>query len=114
MIIVSNKHYFKKETGDNVIYIGRPTPLGNPFSHRAGTLAKFVTKSVDEAIAKYEQWLVDKIESEDKDVLRELHKIVDASKNDKRTVLLCWCYPKPCHANIVKKIIEERYIGEAK
>jgi hypothetical protein len=56
MINVVNKKTFK----GGGVYIGRPSPLGNPYTHIADrrTLAQNVVKTRDEAVAKYAEWLV--------------------------------------------------------
>ena len=41
------------------IFIGRPGPWGNPFSHKVGTLAKYKVKSKKEAIEKYRAWILE-------------------------------------------------------
>lgn len=38
------------------VYIGRPSKWGNPFSHKAGTLAQYRVASREEAIARYREW----------------------------------------------------------
>lgn len=48
-----------KQTPKDAVYVGRPTKWGNPFTHLPnGTLAKFVVKDRDEAVDRYEAWLL--------------------------------------------------------
>ena len=56
-IKVHNKYKFK---GDGV-YIGRPSCLGNPFSHLENTKASFKVKDREEAVALYEVWLKEQL-----------------------------------------------------
>lgn len=77
------------------IYIGRPSPFGNPYSHRKGTLAKYKVRSRKEAIEKYERYLLSSPELMEK--LNEL----------KHKRLGCWCHPKPCHGDILKKYVDK-------
>lgn len=50
MIEVKNKRTFTS----GGVYIGRPTILGNPFSHIAkGTLAKYVVASREQSVESY-------------------------------------------------------------
>jgi hypothetical protein len=37
------------------VYIGRPGPWGNPFTHKEGTIARFRVNSIEEAMAKYRE-----------------------------------------------------------
>ena len=81
-----------------VVYVGRPTKWGNPFS-----ISKY---GRDRALELYEGWL--RAELKDRpDLLDELK-----GKN-----LACWCppvdengNPVPCHADIIIKIMKERGI----
>ena len=82
----------KKEKYD--VYIGRPSPFGNPFTHLAGgTLAQFRVASREEAIARYEAWLIGQ---------PELVARVKAELRGK--VLGCWCSPKSCHGDVLARI----------
>lgn len=84
----------KKEPYD--VYIGRPSPYGNPFSHKADTLARFRVATRDEAVIKYEAWV------------RSQPELVARIKRELRgKVLGCWCHPKRCHGDILAKIAEE-------
>ena len=77
----------KKEKFD--IYIGRPSKWGNPF-----TIGK--DGSREEVIVKYEAWIRNNPE-----LLKDLHEL-----NSK--TLACWCSPKPCHGDILIKLIKEQ------
>lgn len=70
------------------VYIGRPSPLGNPF---------VIGKDGDRTavIEKYRQWLWERIKANDEAVLAALRALNDDS------VLVCWCAPLPCHGDIV-------------
>lgn len=84
----------KKEKYD--VYIGRPSKFGNPFSHLEGTLAKFKVDTRMEAIDKYKEWLLEKPE------------LIAAAKQElKGKILGCFCYPLPCHGDILLKIANE-------
>jgi len=83
---VLNKKFDVLEGG---VYVGRPTPFGNPFEiGRDGTRA--------EVIKKYEEWITTNIGLRNK-----------AKKELKGKSLICWCAPLPCHADILLKIANE-------
>lgn len=42
-------------------YIGRPSSLGNPYSHVSGTLAKFKVSSREESIERYREHFAQKV-----------------------------------------------------
>ena len=80
----------KKEEFD--VYIGRGSKWGNPFSHKEGTLAEHVVGSREEAIAKYEEYLLSNQE------------LVYSLPELKGKVLGCWCKPKACHGDVLLRM----------
>ena len=116
-IDVVNKHYHKPT--DNDIYVGRPTILGNPYSHLdKGTLAEFKCETREEAIDGYATWFCQKILAKDEKIISFLRDIKRKSLSGDVN-LVCWCkHPKiekACHADIIKKWLEsdlyDKYIG---
>jgi hypothetical protein len=88
-------------------YVGRRmrgrqgSPLGNPFK----------VKSDDErdaAIAQYETWLREKIAAGDREVIGELENLAKRFRQDEWLMLLCWCSPKRCHAEVIATELKER------
>lgn len=88
-----------KRTSDSFVYIGRPSPLGNPFK-----LEKGMKKG--STLQKYEAWLRNKISNKDPEVCKELNRLYKLAKKGSLN-LGCWCSPSPCHGDIIKKILEE-------
>ena len=80
----------KKEKFD--VYIGRPSPWGNPYSHLPGTLARYKVGSRQEAIECYEKWLNNQPE-----LMARLPEL-------QGKVLGCWCHPKACHGDILLRL----------
>lgn len=80
------------------VYIGRPGPWGNPYSHKSGTLAQFKVSSIDEALYRYREWLLSQPE------------LVERAKRELNgKVLGCWCkHPKhpesPCHGDVLVEV----------
>lgn len=107
MIIVKNKHKSKKESND--IYIGRGSILGNPYTHfdLDKTKAEFQCKSREESISSYEKYIISKIESKDPEICKELNRIYFLALYQDVN-LVCFCKPKSCHGDIIKKIIEKK------
>lgn len=71
------------------VYVGRPSPWGNPFpmvleAQRAAVLIQ------------YEAWLLER-----PDLIAKIRREL-AGKH-----LVCWCSPKPCHADILLRIANE-------
>jgi hypothetical protein len=78
------------------VYVGRPTKWGNPFSHKAGTRAKYRVQTRQQAIDAFIQWLN---EDEQGWGLCEAARVELRGKD-----LVCWCAPLPCHADILLEI----------
>ena len=85
---VYNKHH--KDAPADAVYVGRPSVWGNPFS---------ITESQtrDEAVELYKRWIYAGDGRQDwlrTRIQREL----------KGKDLVCWCFPKRCHAEILLEI----------
>ena len=78
------------------IYVGRPSPWGNPFSHKTGTLAQFQVATRDEAVDRYEAWL----RAQPALMARARQEL--AGKD-----LVCWCAPARCHAQVLIQVANE-------
>jgi hypothetical protein len=90
MITVANKG----ATGE---YIGRPSPLGNPYViGRDGTR--------DEVITKYRDWLWHNLTDSDA-VIGEMNRLADIYESDNDLVLVCWCAPEACHGDVLAQAI---------
>lgn len=74
------------------VYIGRPSPWGNPFSHEFGTLAEYKVRTREEAVEAYEQWIL-----KQPALLARLPEL-------KGKTLGCWCVPALCHGHVLQKL----------
>lgn len=82
------------------VYVGRPSPLGNPF--------KPTKRGIGETLEKYEEWLKLQIERmlpayNELERIRRLSAEADVN-------LVCWCAPSPCHADVIKRCIDEEWM----
>ena len=75
------------------VYIGRPGPWGNPYSHEGNTQAKYKVKSRQEAVEKYEEYIL-----QQPDLMSRLSEL-------EGRVLGCWCVPALCHGHVLIKLI---------
>lgn len=97
-IIIVNKHHGK--SGE---YIGRGSPLGNPF-----VIGK--DGSREQVIAKYRVWLNEQIMRKNPVVLDELNRLGNKAIDENGLALQCFCYPKPCHGEVIKeKLVQAMY-----
>ena len=89
--------HHRKEPFD--VFIARPSIWGNPYSRHRASDDEFRVETRAEAIEKYEayvrgsEWL-----------LRHLPEL-----RGKR--LGCWCAPKPCHGDVLVKLLAEVEAG---
>lgn len=104
--IVNFHHYGRDkakltaEFGDDWMYVGRQnpqlqlerSPLANPFSSSEPANASLSANP----IADYKRWLWGRIKVRDTAVIQALERI------GPETALVCWCAPKPCHAQIIE------------
>lgn len=95
--------HFRKEKCD--VYVGRPSIFGNPYSHinDRKTDALYIVSSVDEAISKYKEYILNQ-----PSLLAKLPGL-------KGKILGCWCgkadkwYPGIkmfCHAQVLQQLIK--------
>ena len=86
---IYNKHHGNVPA--SAVYVGRPTKWGNPF-----TIGRHGER--DEVISLFEQWVMLPEQAH----LREAAKIELRGKD-----LVCFCAPKPCHADVWMRIANE-------
>ena len=97
MTEVVNIYKIDKER-DDVVYIGRGSKWGNPYSHREGTKATFKVETRDESINEYRKFLWKQIK--DGNILIEDLLALDGKR------LACFCKPNSCHGDIILAAIE--------
>lgn len=97
-ILIKNKSNYKGEG----VYVGRPSTLGNPFR-----ITKTQTREM--AVDRYAIWLIDAIKFEDPVILYELEHLFAPLLRNEPTILICWCSPKLCHADVLKRVLLNKY-----
>jgi len=107
MIEIVNK---KTDDDDDAVYVGRGSPLGNPYSHLPGTTAPLRVETREEAIAKYRVWL--DVQIRQRGFASILFcELVKFYKDFGTLKLACWCTPKACHAEIIAEMVK-KYAGQ--
>ena len=94
--VVSKKSHFPVK-GEIDVYIGRPSPLGNPYP---------VTNGRDKCIAQYQSWFDTQILTKGK-ARNEIIQIYRLVKAGHKVNLVCWCAPQACHGDVIKSFLEE-------
>jgi Domain of unknown function (DUF4326) len=92
----------KKQVGDRGEYVGRPSPLGNPF--------KLEGEADREAVSeRFEVWLRQQIEIKDRHVCSELNRLYRLARDRSELDLVCWCAPRRCHADVIRLVLLEAF-----
>jgi hypothetical protein len=105
MIYIVNRSNFKRDSGDDVVYVGRPSLLGNPFKIDA-----FKGMTREKVIRIYKGYFYRMLLTDDgfrREVLTILHKA-----RAHHVYLVCWCAPLPCHADVIKEYVDTILEGE--
>jgi ribA/ribD-fused uncharacterized protein len=105
MIKIKNKHKDPAEPSD--IYIGRGSPLGNPWSHMDGTKAKYKVKTREEAVGKYRIWFKEQIRSGNPQVCNAFNEIFIRYLKKEDFGLMCYCQPLLCHGHVLIEEVEK-------
>ena len=79
--------------------VDRSSPLGNPYYMQ-------FEEQRNEVCDKYERWFYKQIETSIA-FMCELSVLQTVYKQYGKLRLFCWCSPKRCHAETIKKYIEE-------
>lgn len=98
---VVNKHH-GQWPNRRYVYIGRPSPLGNP--HKMG---RDMTREA--AVYLYKEDLHAKLAAGDEAVINELERIgaMVLDNSGEPVCLVCFCAPKACHGDVIKEVILE-------
>lgn len=78
-------------------YVGRPSPLGNPF--------QIGVNGRDAVIDAYVAWLQYKIKTKDPATCKELERLRQKAIKDGQLTLACWCAPLRCHASVIAEAL---------
>lgn len=88
-----------KKWDKDAVYIGRGSPLGNPFVMRS-------EEDRDSVCDKYEEFFNKQIQEGNQEILKELRRIYLLAKRQ-NIVLGCYCSPKRCHGETIKKFLDK-------
>lgn len=82
-------------TPKDAVYVGRPSKWGNPFSHLPSSVARYRVATREEAVAAFEH------------SLRHDPRLLDMLAELRGKDLVCWCAPRPCHADVLLRIANQ-------
>ena len=105
------------------IYIGRNKEnnvLGNPYTHVKNngtffevyptTLAKYIVSDRDASIEHYKTYFEEMYQN-NAEFKQRIDEIYDMYSRGAKIYLGCFCAPKSCHGDIIKKYIEMKYLN---
>jgi hypothetical protein len=103
----------EEHTGPGVFYCGRGSALGNPYTHIKDreTKAKYVVRSRDEAIDRYEQYF-NVMYGHNRDFTEAFDRIYDYYASGRDVYLGCYCFPQRCHCDIIANNLRKTLIRE--
>jgi len=84
----------RKGQGLRGVYVGRPTPLGNPFRLEE-------EDQREEVVARYALWLEEQLQRGNRGVVQAIGELYRRLKRRGALTLLCFCAPKRCHAEVI-------------
>lgn len=84
------------------IYVGRPSPLANPYKLDD-------EKDREIVLQRYGAMLKSAIQKRDPQIITALQNIEAYLQEHGKCDLICYCSPKPCHADIIKQVIINKF-----
>lgn len=87
----------------NPFPIGKPTPRVMQYSAHLEYVAGQITRAA--SILLYQAWLDDEMMETYSVAKKELQRLRALAANGD-LLLLCWCHPKPCHADVIRAYLE--------
>jgi len=96
--IINRKNKVKAAAIGPVFNVMRGTPLGNPFNIKGKRTREVV-------IALYRKYLWTNIKAKNPAIINALSEIKKTALHNERIFLSCCCFPKACHAEIIKSAV---------
>lgn len=86
-----------------VVYIGRGSLYGNPFSHLKSRYRTVIVASREEAVAKFREWV-----TTDMNVPGWKKPTAEMIESLRGKKLGCYCAPAACHGDVYIELLGER------
>ena len=102
VIEVVNKYKLSEAEQRECIYIGRGSPLGNPFK-----LKPWGPYERGETLELYRGWLLHEACTNER-VKRALNDIWQRAKRGERVRLMCFCKPAACHGDVIAEVVRAK------
>ena len=103
MIRIANLRNVKLNPNEILIKVDRSSILGNPFYMHNESERNSVC---DQYESYFNNIIAHKNDPNNTAFMNELRRIYKIAKNND-IVLGCWCYPKRCHSETIKRFLEQ-------
>lgn len=101
-ITIVNKHHLTLEQQRAATYVGRGSPLGNPFK-----VKPYGPHERGASIPLYERHLRAALERGDARITRAMRAIRDRARAGEAQALMCFCAPRACHTEVIARVALE-------
>lgn len=93
---------YHRNAPKDAVYVGRPTIVGNPYTHLPNSvknpqIASVLVGSREEAVSLYRRYFEESMKNNE-----QFRNFVHSLKGRD---LICWCAPKPCHADVIAEYL---------
>ena len=92
----------KYASNKDAYYIGRGSPLGNPFK-----MSDQTDEERERVCDEYEKYFAEKIEKDDVVFTTELASLVKKTIEDGYIKLGCYCSPQRCHGDTIARFLNK-------
>ncbi|MCC7542391.1 MAG: DUF4326 domain-containing protein [Deltaproteobacteria bacterium] len=106
-VVVVSRRARPHPSGTRVVYIGRPSALGNPYRIAPGY---DVARDPDDVLGRYARWLERQLDT-DTAARRAILEIIAAVCIGETIALECWCAPARCHGDVVRSLVLDTIRG---
>lgn len=108
MIQILNKN--REQIPPTGIYIGRGSPLGNPFSHIASNhpQIKRLVSSREESIRCFSGHIKEQVDEGNPEFCDALNELIIRNLKKENLNLVCFCKPLPCHGDVIAEFVQSQ------
>lgn len=99
MLTVHNRHVGNPKGQ----YIGRGTPLGNPFKVEKGRTKR-------QALDQFRKWALNTLQDQNHPFTVAAKDVKQRHDAGEEVKLICSCPPTACHGDVLIELIEEGYV----
>ncbi len=92
----------RTKAGYSSVYVGRGSPLGNPFVMHNESMR-------DEVCNKYEEYFEEQKKIRNSPIRIELEKLLSRMVAGEKLNLQCFCKPRRCHADTLAASLNKAY-----